>query len=44
MLVISQDLNVITKAITNAERMAAAERLLQACREDADRTMVHLLA
>ena len=44
MLVISQDLNVINKAITNAERMAAAERLLQACREDANRTMVHLLA
>ena len=44
MLVISQDLNVIKKAISNAERMAAAERLMQACRDDADRTMVHLLA
>ena len=44
MLVVSQNLSVIDKALVNAERMAAAERLLQACRDDANRTMIHLLS
>ena len=44
MLVISQNQHEIDTAITYAERMAAAERLLQACRDDANRTMIHLLS
>ena len=44
MLLVCENKQALNNAISYGQRMAAAERMWRVCREDADRTMIHLLA